>query len=88
MQEGVQNAIFNEVHWKWYNLAEVAPICKGTLRGQSGYMLTLPTVWLVLEGSYDFPPDIDGSTMEIFEERAKIQSISPANSVKDIISRE
>ena len=24
-QEGVQNAIFNEVHWKQYNLAEEAP---------------------------------------------------------------
>ncbi len=42
-QEGVQNAIFNEVHQKWYNLAEEALICKGSLRGQFGYMFTLPT---------------------------------------------
>jgi hypothetical protein len=42
-QEGVQNAIFNEVRQKWYNLAEEAPICKGPLRGQFGYMSTLPT---------------------------------------------
>ncbi len=33
-QEGVQNAIFNEVHWKRYNLVEEASICKGPLRGQ------------------------------------------------------
>jgi hypothetical protein len=41
-QEGVQNAIFNEVHQKRYNLAEEAPICKGPLRGQFGYLLTSP----------------------------------------------
>jgi hypothetical protein len=28
--------------------------------------------WLVLEGSYDFSPDIDESTKELFEECAKI----------------
>jgi hypothetical protein len=88
MQEGVQNVIFNEVHWKWYNLAEEAPICKGTLNGQFGYMSTLPTTWSVLEGSYDFPPDIEKSAKELFEECAKIRSIVPANSVTGIISRE
>ena len=41
-QEEVQNAIFNEVHWKWYNLVGEALICKGSLRGQLSYMLTLP----------------------------------------------
>jgi hypothetical protein len=85
----VQNAIFNEVHRKRYNLAEEAPICRGTLRGQFEYMSTLPTAWLVLEGSYDFPPHIDKSTKELFKECAKIHSIvPPANSVTGIISRE
>jgi hypothetical protein len=88
MQEGVQNAIFNEVHGKWYNLAEEAPVCKGTLRGQFDYTLTSSTAWSVLEGSYDFPPDIDEPTKEIFEECAKIQSIVPAILVTGIISRE
>jgi hypothetical protein len=55
MQEGVENVIFNEVHWKRYNLAEEAPICKGSMRGQFGYMSTLPTAWLVQDGSYNFP---------------------------------
>jgi hypothetical protein len=87
-KKGVQNAIFNEVHWKRYNLAEEAPICKGPLRGQFDYMLTLPTAQSVLDGSYDYPPDIDEATKELFEECAKIQSIIPANSVKGIISRE
>ncbi len=86
--EGVQNAIFNEVHWKQYNLAEEAPIRRGFLRGQFGYMSTSPTARAVLDGSYDFPPDIDNATKELFEECAKIQSIIPANSVTGAISRE
>jgi hypothetical protein len=42
----------------------------------------------VLDGSYDFPPDIDEATKELFEECAKIRSIAPANSVTGIISQE
>ncbi len=71
-QEGVQNAIFNEVHQKRYNLAEEAPICKGSLRRQFGNMSILPTAWSVPDGSYDFLPDIDKATKELFEECAKI----------------
>jgi hypothetical protein len=67
-QEGVQNAIFNEVHRKRYNLSEEAPIRKGFLKGQFGYMLTLPTSRSVLDGSYDLPLDIDKATKERFEE--------------------
>ncbi len=87
-QEGVQNEIFNEVHQKQYNMAEEAPICKGFLQGQFGYMLTSPTARSILDGSYDFPPDIDNAMKELFKECAKIQSIIPANSVTGAISRE
>ena len=87
-REGVQNAIFNEVHRKRYNLAEEALICQGFLRGQFGYMSTSPTARSVLDGSYDFPPNIDNVTKELFEECAKIQSIVPARSVTGAISRE
>jgi hypothetical protein len=51
-------------------------------------MLTLPTAWSVLDGSYDFLPDMDKATKELFEECAKILSIVPANSVTGIISHE
>jgi hypothetical protein len=84
----VQNAIFNEVYQKWYNLAEEALICKGSLRRQFGYMSTLLTARSVLDGSYDFLPDIDKAMKELFEECVKIQSVVPANSVTDIISQE
>jgi hypothetical protein len=85
-QEGVQNAIFNKVHQKWYSLVEEAPICKGSLRRHFGYMSTLPTAWSVLDGSYDFPTDIDEALKELFDKCAKIRSIVPANLVTGIIS--
>ena len=69
-------------------MAEEAPICKGFLQGQFGYMLTSPTARSILDGSYDFPPDIDNAMKELFKECAKIQSIIPANSVTGAISRE
>ena len=45
-EEAVQEAIFNEVHRKRYNLAEEDPICQGALHGQFGYTGTSPTAYL------------------------------------------
>ncbi len=87
-EERVQEAIFNKVHQKWYNLAEEAPICQGGLRGQFGYISTSPTAKAVLDGTYNFPPDIDVATKELFKEIANIHSIVPSNSVTGVISRE
>jgi hypothetical protein len=87
-EEMVQEAIFNEFHHKWYNLADEAPICQGELRGQFGYILTLPTVKTVLDGTYEFSPDMDEATRELFEEIAQIQTIVPLYSVTGVISRE
>ncbi len=50
-EEAVQEAIFNEVHRKKYNLAEEAPICQGVLRNQFGYTATSPTAQSVLDGT-------------------------------------
>ncbi len=71
-EEGVQETIFNEVHQKRYNLAEEALICQGALRGQFGYISTSPTAKMVLDGTYDFPPNMDAATRELFEEIAQI----------------
>ncbi len=71
-EEGVQEEIFNEVHQKRYNLAEDAPICQGELRGQFGFILTSPTTKTVLDGTYNFPPNMDAATRELFEEIAQI----------------
>ncbi len=71
-EEGVHEAIFNKVHWKRYNLVEEALICQGGLRGQFGYTSTSPTTKTVLDGTYDFPPNMDATTMELFKEIAQI----------------
>jgi hypothetical protein len=88
IEEGVHKAIFNEVHRKRYNLAEEAPICQGGLRGQFGYTSTSPTAKMVLDGTYDFPPNMDMATRELFKEIAQIRSIVPPNSITGAISRE
>jgi hypothetical protein len=87
-KEAVQEAIFNEVHRKRYNLAEEAPICQGALHGQFGYSATSPTARSVLDGTYKFPPDMDASTRELFEEIAHIRGMVPSDSVDGLISRE
>ncbi len=87
-EEAVQDAIFNEVHRKRYNLAKEAPICQGTLRGQFGYTATSPTARSVLDGTYDFPPDMDDATRELFEEIAHICSKVPLDSNNGLILQE
>jgi hypothetical protein len=87
-KESVQEAIFTEVHRKRYNLAEEAPICRGALRGHFGFISSSPMVQTVLDGTYDFPPNMDKATKELSVEIAQIRSIVPPNSVSDVISRE
>jgi hypothetical protein len=58
-KEAVQEATFNKVHHKQYHLAEEASICQGAFHGQFGYTATSPTAQSVLDGTYDFPPDMD-----------------------------
>jgi hypothetical protein len=87
-EETVQQAIFNEVHRKWYNLVEEAPICQGGLRAQFGYTSTSPTAKTVLDGTCAFPPDMDETTRELFEEIAQVRTIVPLDSVTGMISRE
>ena len=47
-EEEVQEAIFNKVHCKRYNLAEDAPMCQGELWGQFRYNTTLQSAQAVL----------------------------------------
>ncbi len=87
-EEAVQEAIFNEVHRKRYNLAEEAPICQGALRDQFGYTATSPTARSVLDGTYQFPPHMDAATRELFEEIAHIRGMVLSDSVNGLISQE
>ena len=87
-KEAVQEAIFNEVHCKLYNLAEEAPICQGAFHGQFGYTATSPTAQSVLDGTYDHPPDMDATTRELFEEIVHLHSMVPTDSVNGLILQE
>jgi hypothetical protein len=87
-KEAVQEAIFNEVHRKQYNLAEEAPICQGAFCSQFGYTATSPTAQSVLDGTYDFPPDMDAANRELFEEIAHIRSMVPSDLVNGLILQE
>ena len=84
-QDDVQQAIFDEVHRKRYNMAEEAPICQGNLRGSFGYTARSPAGTAVLAGTYDGGTDGDWATQALFDEIAKLRSIIPANSVSDLI---
>jgi hypothetical protein len=85
-EEAVQEAIFNKVHRKQYNLAEEAPICQGALCGQFGYTATSPTARSVPDGTYEFLPTTDAATRELFEEIAHIQGMVPLDLVNGLIS--
>ena len=72
MQEDVQKAIFDNIHYKRFYLAEEAPICKGSLREKFGYNATSPTAQAVLDGTYPYPEDFDEATKALCEECACI----------------
>jgi hypothetical protein len=80
-QDAVEQAIFDEIHGKRFYLAEQAPICKGKLRGDFGYMANAPAASAALAGQYEFPVDCHEGTKDLIQEAARIRSIIPENSV-------
>ena len=64
----VESTLFGEIHGKRFYLAENAPICKGRLRGEFGYMANTPAGRAVLSGHYQFSGDYDTGTRELLEE--------------------
>ena len=72
-QDSVNKAIWDEVHQKRYFLAESAPICKGQLKGDFGYLVTSHSEKKVLDGTYAFPDNMDEATKEICKEVARIR---------------
>ena len=84
----MQEAIFNEVHCKQYNLAEEATICQGVLCGQFGYTATSPTARSILDGTYKFLLEMDATTRELFEEIVHIRGMVSPDLVDSLISQE
>jgi hypothetical protein len=58
------------------------------LQGKSGYNANTKIARAVLAGSYEYPPDFDQATREIFEECAKIWLTIPVDSVATTITPE
>ena len=85
-REGVQEAIFREIHRKRFFLVEEAPICQGTLREDFGYLARLATAEAILEGTYNFTPHFDQATKDLCMECARIRSMIPKNLVSPIIT--
>jgi hypothetical protein len=68
----VEGTLFQEIHGKRFYIAEQAPICKGRLRGNFGYMVNTPSSKATLKGRYTGPLDGDEGTKELLEEVARI----------------
>eukprot|EP00956_Cyclotella_meneghiniana_P022017 scaffold40896_cov41-Cyclotella_meneghiniana.AAC.6 len=86
-QEEVEHMVWEEIHGKRFYLAEQAPICKGRLRGDFGYMANTNAAKAVLASEYEFPLDGHQGTKDIFDEVARIRSIVPKNSVSTDLRR-
>eukprot|EP00956_Cyclotella_meneghiniana_P008123 scaffold10809_cov23-Cyclotella_meneghiniana.AAC.2 len=86
-QDEVEHMIWEEIHGKRFYLAEQAPICKGRLRGDFGYMANTEAARKVLEGEYEYPAGCHQGTKDILEEIAEIRSVIPANSVSTDLRR-
>eukprot|EP00956_Cyclotella_meneghiniana_P011368 scaffold15956_cov32-Cyclotella_meneghiniana.AAC.1 len=80
-QRAVHEAIWSNIHGKRFHLAEQAPICKGKLRGDFGYMANTTSAAEVLNGMYTCPDGTDEGTRDLFEEIAILRSIVPKDSV-------
>ena len=87
-QESVHDAIWSNIHYKRFYLAEEAPICQGQLREDFGYNSSTHTAALIQDGSYTYPDDFDQATKELCIECALICKIIPENLVKIKMTKE
>eukprot|EP00956_Cyclotella_meneghiniana_P005296 scaffold6639_cov27-Cyclotella_meneghiniana.AAC.1 len=85
-QRAVHEAIWSNIHGKRFHLAEQAPICKGKLRGDFGYIANTSAAAAVLNGIYTCPEGTDEGTRDLFDEIAHLRSIVPKDSVSTTIS--
>ena len=83
-QESVNKTIWDEVHRKRYFLTESAPICKGRLKGDFGYLAMSHSA----KKLYAFPDNMDEATKEICEEVASIRQMIPKDSESFLITKE
>ncbi len=73
---------------KRFYLAEEAPMCSGPLRGSFGYNAVSPIAKMILDGTFEYPPDLDKATKEILQECARIRLLVPKDSVGTGVTKE
>jgi hypothetical protein len=86
IQESVHKAIWTNIHYKRFYLAEEAPICEGQLRQHLGYNAVSNTARAILDGTYVYPDTFDeaSKTKDLCKECALIRQIVPEDSVNII----
>jgi hypothetical protein len=87
-KEQLQGAIWNNIHQKRFYLAEKAPMCLGLLRGSFGYNAVSPIAKMILNRTFEYPPDFNKATKEILQECARIWLMVPKDSVGTGITKE
>jgi hypothetical protein len=87
-KEQLQEAIWNNIHQKRFYLAEEAPMCLGPLQGSFGYNAVSPIAKMILDRTFEYPPDFDEATKEILQECARIQLLVPKDLVRTGITKE
>jgi hypothetical protein len=87
-KENLHEAIWANIHYKRFYLAEEALLCSGPLRGAFGYNAVPPTAKAILEGTYIHPPELNEATKEILQECALICLRVPENFVSTTITPE
>jgi hypothetical protein len=85
-QNGIENAIWTNIHQRRFFLAEDAPICQGDLRREFGYLANTEAAHAVLHGEYTPSHPINPATADIFAEVARTRSIIPRNYISDLVT--
>ncbi len=80
-QATVQEAIWSNIHYKRFYLAEEAPVCQGQLHKDLGYNPVSSMAHAILDGTYDYPETFDEATKELCRECALIRQIVPKDSI-------
>ncbi len=87
-QANVQAAIWSNIHYKRFYLAEEAPVCQGQLCQDLGYNADSSTARRILDGTYDYPENFNEATKDLCRECARIRQIVPKDSVNIKVTKE
>jgi hypothetical protein len=87
-QMELQEAIWDNIHWKRFHLSESAPLCQEPLCGTFGYNAICDTSQKILDGTYDYPQDFDEATKEILQECDLIRLKIPPSLLDTLITKE